>query len=238
MQIGGFQPLTLSDYPGRVAAIVFTQGCNFRCPFCHNGALLDDDGPAETLLDEATVLETLRARKTLLDGVVVSGGEPTLQPNLVDFIANLRQLGFLVKLDTNGARPDIVRDLLNRSLLDYVAMDIKAPQAKYAQLAGTNVSFDRIEETVQLLLASETLCEFRTTFVPGLLTKSDLEAIRAGLPHDAKYTVHQFVPDNALDASLRQQGTASVPSIEPQASTNEANTDDHIPHHIDWLSGE
>lgn len=238
MQIGGFQPLTLSDYPGRVAAIVFTQGCNFRCPFCHNGTLLAADAPAKSLLDEATVLETLRARQTFLDGVVLSGGEPTLQPDLGAFIATLKQLGLLIKLDTNGTRPDIIRDLLDRGLLDYVAMDIKAPPAKYAQLAGAEAPCDRIEETVRLLIASETPCEFRTTFVPGLLTKSDLEVIRAGLPRDAKYTVQRFIPDNALDASLRQQKTASIPSIESRASTNEQDTNDYIPHHIDWLSGE
>jgi len=238
MKIGGFQPLTLSDYPGRVAAIVFTQGCNFRCPFCHNGSLLPLDVPADAMLEEATVLETLKSRRTFLDGVVISGGEPTIQPDLVAFIDSIKQLGLLVKLDTNGTHPDVVRDLLAGRLLDYVAMDIKAPPVKYAQLTGVDTPIERIEETVRLLIAGDTPCEFRTTFVPGLLTTEDLETIRASLPDETTYTVQPFVPGNALDASLRSQKDHSLPNVGMPVSMNGTESTDHIPHHIDWLSGE
>ncbi len=238
MRIGGFQPLTLSDYPGRIAAIVFTQGCNFRCPFCHNGSLLPLDMPADALLEEATVLETLKSRRTLLDGVVISGGEPTIQPDLAEFITCIKHAGLGVKLDTNGTRPDVVRDLLARHLLDYVAMDIKAPPAKYTQLAGIDAPIDRIEETIRLLIAGDTPCEFRTTFVADLLTTDDLEAIQANLPDDATYIVQPFVPDNALAVSLRSQRNHSIPNVGTAVSMNETDSTDHIPHHIDWLSGE
>jgi len=238
MRIGGFQALTLSDYPGHIAAIIFTQGCNFRCPFCHNGALLATDAPVESLQDEETILDTLESRRTLLDGVVISGGEPTIQSDLGEFIDRVKQKGLQVKLDTNGSRPDVVRDLLAHHLLDYVAMDIKAPFTKYSQLVGVDAPIDRIEETLRLLIAGDTPCEFRTTFVPGLLTKEDLEAIQAGLPTHVKYTVQPFVPDNALDTSLQSHRKHPNWSSPTPASVDGPDRMYDIPHHIDWLSGE
>ena len=134
MRIGGFVPVSLCDYPCRVAAVVFTQGCNFRCPFCHNGHLVGCEGAA--LLDEAAVLAQLAERRNRLGGVVVTGGEPTLQGDLPQFLHALKQLGLAVKLDTNGSQPDVLQALLADRLVDYVAMDLKAPWARYDRLAG------------------------------------------------------------------------------------------------------
>lgn len=226
MRIGGFQALTLSDYPGHMASIVFTQGCNFRCPFCHNGSLLACDRPLAERIDEDSMFDCLRARAAFLDGVVLSGGEPTIQEDIVAFIERVRTMGLKVKLDTNGSHPEVLRDLLGGRRLDCVAMDIKAPFGKYDRLAGVTAPVEAIRESIALLVEIETPCEFRTTFVPSLLSERDLDEIRSYLPTGARYTVQTFVADNALDASLR-----------PATELPHDKADD-IPHHLDWLSGE
>lgn len=202
MKIGGFQPLTLSDYPGHLAAIVFTQGCNFRCPFCHNVTLLNSAAPAETLMDEKDIVDILKTRRSLLDAVVISGGEPTLQADLARFAVQLKSLGFKVKLDTNGSRPAVLRALLDRRLLDHVAMDIKAPWNEYPRLAGVEVVTRHVRDSLALLLDNPTPCTFRTTFVPGLLAEEDIAEIRAYLPEQAQYVVQSFIPEHAFDRSL------------------------------------
>ncbi|UCD50085.1 MAG: anaerobic ribonucleoside-triphosphate reductase activating protein [Phycisphaerales bacterium] len=237
MNIGGFQPVTLTDYPGHIAAIVFAQGCNFRCPFCHNAALLATGTPPEGSMDERDILEALRARRSLLDAVVISGGEPTLQDNVVDFADRIKQRKLKVKLDTNGSRPAVLRELLNRRLLDCVAMDIKAPFHKYARLTGTDACTQDIRDSVALLVESDVPCEFRTTFVPALLAEDDVEEIRSYLPPQATYTVQPFVPDHALDESLRSakrrvRSPQTSPPMRPGPASNDSS------HHIDLLSGE
>jgi len=202
VKIGGFQSLTLSDYPGRVAAIVFTQGCNFRCPFCHNESLLASAQASTALIDEGQVLDVLESRRRSLEAVVVSGGEATLQPDLAIFLERLKELGFDVKLDTNGSRPEVLRQLLDRGLLDYVAMDIKAPFAKYDRLTGVQGVTESVAKSVALLLTSDVPCQFRTTFVAPLLTETDLDEIRSYLPPEAPYTVQPFIAENALDETL------------------------------------
>ena len=136
MRIGGFLPLSLCDYPGIPAAVVFTQGCNFRCPFCHNGRLVSRVSVEGQLIPEAEILERLRIRRPALDGVVLSGGEPTLQPDLPRFIALVKSMGYLVKLDTNGSHPEVLEMLIRDRLVDCVAMDIKAAPDYYAALSG------------------------------------------------------------------------------------------------------
>ncbi|HPC96336.1 MAG TPA: anaerobic ribonucleoside-triphosphate reductase activating protein [Sedimentisphaerales bacterium] len=226
MRIGGFQALTLSDYAGHIAAIVFTQGCNFRCPFCHNGPLLPLDRPVAELVDEGLVLDALKSRAAFLDGVVITGGEPTLQNDLRTFIERIRTMRLKVKLDTNGSHPEVLADLLARRLLDYVAMDIKAPFARYPQLTGVDAPVEAVRESLALLAGSGTPCEFRTTFVPSLLSEHDLDEIRSYLPQGARYAVQAFVADNALDPSLRF------------AAAMEPDVIDDIPHHLNSYSGE
>lgn len=226
MKIGGFQALTLSDYPGHIASVVFTQGCNFRCPFCHNGTLLPLDRPAAELMEEDRVLGALENRAGFLDGVVISGGEPTIQKDLVAFIQRIREMRLKVKFDTNGSHPAVLRALVADQMLDCVAMDIKAPFDKYPRLTGVEASGESVQQSLCLLLEGETPCEFRTTFVPSLLSEQDIDEIRSYLPDQARYTVQAFVADQALDASLRS-ATSPMPGV-----TNE------LPHHLDWLSGE
>ncbi len=209
MKIGGYAPFTLSDYPGRPAAIVFAQGCNFRCPFCHNGDLLPD-GPGR--LPEAEVLARLTRRRGVLTGIVVSGGEPTLQPDLADFCAALKAREFAVKLDTNGSRPDVLRALLATGVVDYVAMDVKAPPARYTQLAGVPVAWTLVAESIRLVAQSGVPHEFRTTVVPALLADRDLAAIRALLPLSSRHVQQAFRPESARDPALRTHGSSEEDS--------------------------
>lgn len=166
MKISGLQKMTLLDYPGRIACTVFLGGCNFRCPFCHNGELLDSS--AETIMDEQEFLEFLSKRRGLLDAVCVSGGEPTLQPGLADFLEKIKAMGYLVKLDTNGSRPEVLKALISRNLLDYVAMDIKNSPHRYAQTAGVSIRSEQLEESIRFLLREQVDYEFRTTVVAQL----------------------------------------------------------------------
>lgn len=166
MNISGLQKMTLLDYPGKVACTVFLPGCNFRCPFCHNGELLE--GPQNAIMDDRELLDFLAKRKGLLDAVCISGGEPTLQPELGILIEKIKAMGYLVKLDTNGSRPEVLKDLVLRGLLDYVAMDIKSSPQCYAQTAGAPVQLEQMEESIRFLTEEHVDYEFRTTVVAQL----------------------------------------------------------------------
>lgn len=204
MKIGGYVPVSLCDYPGRVAAVVFTQGCNFRCPFCHNGHLLADDPVADAQSwDEQDVLARLVERRNRLGGVVISGGEPTLQSDLADFIGRVRHLGLAVKLDTNGSRPQVLTELLAAGLLDYVAMDIKAPWAHYMRLTHVARMAVAVRRSVRILSASGIPHEFRTTRVDALLSAADCVALTSQLPPRSVHKWQVFRPEHALDLALR-----------------------------------
>lgn len=202
MTIGGLHKLSLSDYPGHSAAVVFTQGCDYRCPFCHNGGLIAAQG--DLRIDEAEVLAFLKQRAGLLDAVVVSGGEPTLQPDLAQFLGKARQLGLKTAIETNGSRPDVVAELLRQGLLDFAAMDIKAPPDKYPLLAGVPASSDDPLRSAALVAESKVAHQFRTTWVRALLSAEDIETIRGILPAGSDYRVQEFRTQNALDPSLRE----------------------------------
>jgi pyruvate formate lyase activating enzyme len=191
MLIGGFQPFSLSDFPGKSAAIVFTQGCNFRCPYCHNRSLWSDQSDDSSYTEEM-VLEFLRNRKGKLDGIVVTGGEPSLQSDLPGFISKLKSMGFAVKLDTNGSRPEVMKGLLADGLVDYVAMDVKAPFSKYDALCGISVDIAQIAETVEVIVSAGMPHHFRTTCYQALLDTHDLEAIQAMLPSTSKYVQQKY----------------------------------------------
>lgn len=192
MQIHGFNKTTLLDYPGHVAATVFTGGCNFRCPFCHNGGLVLDPAGQE-LIAEEEVLSYLKKRQGILEGVCITGGEPTLQPDLKDFIKKIKELGYAVKLDTNGYRPGVLWDLLSEGLLDYVAMDIKASKENYARAAGVrNLDVSAIEESVAILKSSKIPYEFRTTVVKGIHSVEEFDAIGKWLAGCNVYYLQAF----------------------------------------------
>ena len=171
--IGGLQKTSLLDFPKKIAAIVFTQGCNFRCGYCHNAELLDFS--AEPKVKEEDFFDFLTKRKGKLDGVVITGGEPTVQSGLKEFILKIKDLGFEVKLDTNGTNPKVLSELLQ--IIDYVAMDIKAPFTKYGMIAGVNVNIENIRESINLIISSNVDYEFRTTVVKSQLEFCDFEEI-------------------------------------------------------------
>jgi len=202
MKIGGLVPFCLNDYPGLPAAVIFTQGCNFRCPFCHNGHLIPTR--ADSLIEESEIFEFLDARVGKLEGVVISGGEPTLQPDLLPFLRKVREKGFQVKLDTNGSFPETLEMLLREGVVEYVAMDIKAPFPIYERLAGVPVNVPRIRRSVDLLASHSVAHTFRTTFVEPLLTQADIDAIRLSLPPNSRYETQPFNPETALDQTIRR----------------------------------
>ncbi|MBI5732042.1 MAG: anaerobic ribonucleoside-triphosphate reductase activating protein [Candidatus Magasanikbacteria bacterium] len=194
MLIDGLQKLTLLDYPGKVAATIFTFGCNFRCGFCHNPelVLLEKQRPNPELAEEK-ILEFLRSRQGFLEGVVITGGEPTLQPDLEDFIFKAKALGFLVKLDTNGAVSAVLSRLLARHLLDFVAMDIKNSPGKYAETAGRQVNLSEIKKSVEMIKSSGVDYEFRSTLLTGLHSPEDILEMARFIGNAKKYVLQRFV---------------------------------------------
>lgn len=196
MNIQGFQKLTLLDYPGRTACTVFTGGCNLRCPFCHNADLVRTPMAGPNLTDE--VLTYLARRQGILDGVCITGGEPLLQPDLVDFIRQVKELGYGVKLDTNGSLPDRLAALLDTGLVDYVAMDVKSSPAGYAAVAGVDTEWTVFDRSIRILRDSGVPHEFRTTAVGGLHTPEDFAAIGGWLAGTSAYYIQRFVDSGRL----------------------------------------
>ena len=198
MRILGLQKLSLLDFPGKVAATVFTGGCDLRCPFCHNAPLVLP-GRGTSALDAGAVLDFLASRRGLLDGVVLSGGEPLLQPDAADFLAEVKAMGFAVKLDTNGCHPDAVADILDRRLADYVAMDIKNSLEKYPWTVGVP-GFDTapVERSAQLLMEGPADYEFRTTLVRPFHEVGDMETIGRWLRGARRYYLQAFVDSGDL----------------------------------------
>ena len=192
MQIYGLHKTTLLDFPEHVAATIFTGGCNFCCPFCHNRDLvLGTAGLAK--IPEEEVLAFLKKRKGILTGVCITGGEPAMQPDLPAFIGKIKEMGYLVKLDTNGYRPKVLRGLLDKGLLDYVAMDIKNTKERYAITVGReNTDIGRIEESVEILKKSSIAYEFRTTVVKELHRKEDFAAIGEWLAGAKAYFLQAY----------------------------------------------
>lgn len=220
----GLQKTTLLDYPGHVAATLFTGGCNFRCPFCHNADLVLNPGVQPEIPPE-DIMAFLRKRQGILDGVCITGGEPTLQPDLENFIREVRELGYLVKLDTNGYRPEVLGQLLEKGLLDYVAMDIKASKESYARAVGLDhraqssesgsgtdtagFSIENIEKSVKLLKGSSIDYEFRTTVVKGIHTIGEFEEIGKWLSGCKAYYLQGFQENENLLAA-RVQGCKTI----------------------------
>ncbi len=201
MRICGLQKLSMVDYPGKIAATVFTGGCNLRCPFCHNALLVTRLSESPEISAES-ILHFLQKRQGLLDGVVLSGGEPLLQPDAAEFLREVKKLGYLVKLDTNGCYPQALAQILSRGLVDYVAMDIKNAPEKYAQTVGLP-SFDLkpIEESIGLLKASGVEYEYRTTVARELHTRANIAAIGGWLQGSPRYFLQNFEDSGNLIGS-------------------------------------
>ncbi|CCZ57350.1 pyruvate-formate lyase-activating enzyme [Clostridium sp. CAG:762] len=191
MTINGMQKLTLLDYPGNVACLIFTQGCNFRCPFCHNSGLLDMNNNCEKI-DEKEVFKYLEKRRGLLDGVCISGGEPLLQKDIVDFIRKVKDLGYKVKLDTNGSSPKKLKQLIEDGLIDYVAMDIKNDFLNYDKTAGMCTNIDNIKKSIEIIENSNIEYEFRTTIVKQFHDVGKLEKIIQYIGPNARYYIQNY----------------------------------------------
>ena len=205
MQIGGFLKCSLVDYPGKVAAVVFTQGCNFCCSFCHNTELVVPS-LFRAPVPEAEVVSFLTQRRSVLQGVTVTGGEPTIQTDLPLFLKTVKDLGFLVKLDTNGSRPDVLSRILQENLADYVALDIKTSLSRYRQACGVDLDPACIEASVRILLASSIDYEFRSTAVRPFIDEDVLADIHKLLHHPRRYSLQEFVPrDHLIDPALLDQ---------------------------------
>lgn len=200
MKIEALQKLTLLDFPGKMAATVFTYGCNLRCPFCHNAGLVTSE--SESTLTAEEVLSFLSKRQGMLEGVCVTGGEPLLQPDIEDFLRNIKEMGYLVKLDTNGCFPEKLKELVEGGLVDYVAMDIKNCREKYPLTVGIEgFGLEKIEESIAFLIKSGIDFEFRTTVTAELHTVEDIEKIAEWIKGAPKYFLQNFVDSGNLIGS-------------------------------------
>lgn len=204
MKIAGLMKMTLLDFPGRVACTVFTSGCNFRCPYCHNASLVMPEQITDEEISEEDFFQFLSKRKGKIDGVCITGGEPLLQPDIADFIRKIRDLGFAVKLDTNGSIPNVLRALLDEGLLDYVAMDIKNSPDSYARTCGiADPPIDHIRESVRILLSCKVPFEFRTTIVDELHDEEKMKSIGNWIGNVPNYFLQAYVDsDQVIDKGL------------------------------------
>ena len=209
MLIGGLQKTSLLDYPEKIAAILFTQGCNFRCGYCHNPELLNINAQLHQEFTLDAFFEFLNNRKGKLDGVVITGGEPCIQKDLIHVISEIKKMGFLVKLDTNGTFPDVISELLIKNLIDYIAMDIKAPLEKYHKITGSIVNVENIKKSIDIILNSDIDYEFRTTVIASQLSFEDFENISILVKGAKKYYLQKFVPSKIYNQSLLNEKTYS-----------------------------
>ena len=204
MKIGGLQKVSLIDYPGLICATIFLQGCNFKCSYCHNPELVDTR-LFQPCIKENEVLDFLNTRKGKLDAVTITGGEPTIHDGLAPFIKQIKKMKFAVKLDTNGSQPQVIKTLLDEKLLDFIAMDIKAPLEKYKSVVKVPVNSDLIKDSIKIILKAKIPHEFRTTIVESQLEEKDILQI-AKLIYGAKsYALQKFVPVKTLDKKLLKE---------------------------------
>lgn len=208
MIFGGFEKFTLIDYPGKIACMVYTIGCNFRCPYCHNPELVDET--VETRIPEADVLAFLEERQGMLEGVVITGGEPTMHgDDLLSFMKKVKDAGFLVKLDSNGTNPDVLKKAIQSGIVDYIAMDIKSPMSKYSETVARPVDIAAIRKSIKLIKASQVDYEFRTTVIKALLAPEDFDEIGLEILGAKKYFIQKFIPTKLLNPQFRKKVTYS-----------------------------
>lgn len=228
MLIGGLQKLSLLDYPEHISAIIFTQGCNFKCQFCYNPMLVgpiagEKDRPP--LIGEDDLFEFLKSRVGKLDGIVITGGEPTIHSDLPVFVRKIKKLGYSIKLDTNGANPEMLLKLIGDRLIDYFAMDIKAPREKYALIAGAQVNFEKIAKSVKIIMESGLPYEFRTTVAPGL-AKEDIAQMAAIIKGARTWYLQAFKSDiDIVNNELKKAKAASARELEEMKEIGSKSVD-------------
>lgn len=222
MVIGGFEKFSLNDYPGKTAAVVFTRGCNFRCSYCHNPELVLPEKYAPEIPKDL-IFGFLENRKGKLDAVVITGGEPTQHPGLADFLFKIKNLGFLTKIDTNGTMPEFLEKIISENLLDYIAMDIKAPFESYQKITCVQLNPEKIARSANLIINSGLSHEFRTTVVKSLTSFDDLKKIAESIRGADNYFIQRFVPAAKLnDSSFANE--SSYPEEELKALASELST--------------
>jgi len=204
MKIGGLQKVSLIDYPGLICATIFLQGCNFKCSYCHNPELVDPR-LFQPCIKENEVLDFLNTRKGKLDAVTITGGEPTIQDDLAPFIKKIKKMKFAVKLDTNGSQPQVIKTILDEKLLDFIAMDIKAPLEKYKSVVKVPVNSDLIKESIKLILKATITHEFRTTIVESQLEEKDILQIAKLISGAKSYGLQKFVPVKVLEKKFLKE---------------------------------
>ena len=222
MQVKGFIETSFIDWDGRISSVVFTPGCNFRCPFCHNAELVLRPEEHEDYPRDA-IFGFLREHNDFIDGVVITGGEPILQPDLKDFCKEIKTLGIGVKLDTNGTDPTLLKELIGEKLVDYVAMDYKAPIDEYRKAVGVETDTKKITESISILMNSGIDYEFRTTVVSGIHTKEDVEKISRELKGAKLLVLQKFFPGHCLDPSLNSLKPQSDEEMEELKQIAEKN---------------
>jgi pyruvate formate lyase activating enzyme len=208
MRISGLQKFSLIDYPNQLCAIIFTQGCNFRCSYCHNPELVCPTKFGPTIPTKK-IFSFLETRQGKLEAITITGGEPTLQPDLIDFIAKIKKMNFLVKLDSNGSNPQILKNIIKSKLVDYVAMDIKAPPLKYEEITNRAINIKKIKQSINLILKGEIDYEFRTTVVKSQLRIDDFANIGKLIKGARLYALQKFVPSKTVDPNFLKQKTYS-----------------------------
>lgn len=203
MVFGGIEKFTLIDYPGRLACMVYTIGCNFRCPYCHNPELVDET--TDVHISEREFFDFLDTRKGMLDGVVITGGEPTMHDDLPRVMREIKDHGFLVKLDSNGTHPAVLRDAIRDKIVDFIAMDIKSPLAQYGATVARPVDADAIRESIDLLMSSPIDYEFRTTVVKSMLSPESIEQIGREITGAKTYVLQKFIPTKILNPQFKKK---------------------------------
>jgi len=216
MQIGGLKKVSFSDYPGKISCVVFLLGCNFRCPWCYNAEyVLPELIRKQPRISEKKLLDFLKEKKQFLEGVCVSGGEPTVNPELPEFIKRIKKMNLLVKLDTNGSNPEILEKLIEEKLVDYISLDIKAPKEKYAKVIGLSKNGlegkflegrirKAIEKSIEILKKGKVDYEFKTTLVPGFLGKGEVMEIVKWIGFAKRYRLQNFWPEKTIDPRFRK----------------------------------
>lgn len=202
MIIGGLLKSSLVEYPGKISAVIFTVGCNFRCHYCHNPELVNPELTPPEKYTESQILDFLEKRRGKLDAVVITGGEPLIHPDIYHFISKIKKKGFLIKIETNGSKPELLKKLIQENLLDYIAMDIKAPPEKYEIVSGVKIEFERIFQSIKLIMSSCTPHEFITTYAKQFLTPDDIISIAQIIEGAQTYIIQRMHTLKTLNTSL------------------------------------
>jgi pyruvate formate lyase activating enzyme len=213
MLIKGIQKTSLIDYPNKICCIVFLPNCNFRCPYCYNIDLILNPEKLPRI-DQFSFFNFLKEKKDWLDAVTICGGEPTLQKDLPDFCRKIKLLNYLVKLDTNGTNPEMIKELIDKKLVDYIALDVKAPLNKYKKVTDSEIDSEKIKQSISILKNSKIDYEFRTTLLPLLHSKKDILEIAKLLKGSKKYYLQQFIPGDTLNKTFKNAKTFTEPELQ------------------------